>query len=113
MILVFRNQTHLAHVSTCGCVCWQLAHTTPTLADFVQAFFADIYAEARKAKPGLGHKALAQIAGADKLLRHYTMNIDGLAESAGIDTWHVNNNPTGGSATVGSLTSCVKSLLCK
>ncbi|KAL3136423.1 hypothetical protein ABBQ38_005680 [Trebouxia sp. C0009 RCD-2024] len=59
------------------------------------AFFADIYAEARKAKPGLGHKALAQIAGAHKLLRHYTMNIDGLAESAGMDTWHVDNNPDG------------------
>lgn len=60
-----------------------------------QAFFAEIYAEARKAKPGLGHRALAQIAGASKLLRHYTMNIDGLAESAGMDAWHVDKNPTG------------------
>ena len=34
----------------------------------LQAFFADIYAEARKAKPGLGHRALAQVAGAHKLL---------------------------------------------
>ncbi|KAL0025490.1 hypothetical protein WJX77_005468 [Trebouxia sp. C0004] len=59
------------------------------------AFFADIYAEARKAKPGLGHRALAQVAGAHKLLRHYTMNIDGLAEAAGMDTWHVDNNPAG------------------
>ena len=61
----------------------------------LQAFFADIYAEARKAKPGLGHRALAQVAGAHKLLRHYTMNIDGLAEAAGMDTWHVDNNPAG------------------
>ena len=61
----------------------------------LQAFFADIYAEARKAKPGLGHRALAQVAGGHKLLRHYTMNIDGLAEAAGMDTWHVDNNPAG------------------
>ena len=61
----------------------------------MQAFFADIYAEARKAKPGAGHLALAQIAQANKLLRHYTMNIDGLAETAGMDAWHVESNPTG------------------
>ena len=66
----------------------------------LQAFFADIYAEARKAKPGLGHRALAQVAGAHKLLRHYTMNIDGLAEAAGMDTWHVDNNPAGKSCSL-------------
>jgi len=38
------------------------------IAAVLQAFFADIYAEARKAKPGLGHRALAQVAGAHKLL---------------------------------------------
>ena len=81
-------------------------------AAFVQAFFADIYAEARKAKPSLGHKALAQIAGAHKLLRHYTMNIDGLAESAGMDTWQVDNNPTGQSITAATLTLGVNILLC-
>ena len=68
--------------------------TIPSAAA-LQAFFADIYAEARKARPGLGHRALAQVAGAHKLLRHYTMNIDGLAETAGMDTWHVDNNPAG------------------
>lgn len=78
---------------------WQLACTLPTKLAAVQAFFADIYAEARKAKPGLGHKALAQIAGSHKLLRHYTLNIDGLAEAAGMDTWHADNNPTGQSTT--------------
>ena len=71
------------------------AHVTIPSAAALQAFFADIYAEARKARPGLGHRALAQAAGAHKLLRHYTMNIDGLAETAGMDTWHVDNNPAG------------------
>ena len=71
------------------------AHQIILSAAALQAFFADIYAEARKAKPGLGHRALAQVAGAHKLLRHYTMNIDGLAEAAGMDTWHVDNNPAG------------------
>ncbi|CAF9926479.1 MAG: hypothetical protein HETSPECPRED_006344 [Heterodermia speciosa] len=50
---------------------------------------------ARRARPGAGHQALAQIAKAHKLLRHYTMNIDGLAEAAGMDAWHVESNPTG------------------
>ena len=71
------------------------AHTIIRIAAALQAFFADIYAEACKAKPGLGHRALAQVAGGHKLLRHYTMNIDGLAEAAGMDTWHVDNNPAG------------------
>ena len=70
------------------------AHTIIRIAAALQVFFADIYAEARKAKPGLGHRALAQVAEGHKLLRHYTMNIDGLAE-AGMDTWHVDNNPAG------------------
>jgi len=82
-----------------GILCQHLCTNTPHFiipsAAALQAFFADIYAEARKAKPGLGHRALAQVAGAHKLLRHYTMNIDGLAEAAGMDTWHVDNNPAG------------------
>ena len=41
------------------------------------------------------------------------MNIDGLAESAGMDTWHVDNNPTGQSNIAGTLTLCVNTLLCK
>ena len=75
------------------------AHMIIPSAAALQAFFADIYAEARKAKPGLGHRALAQVAGAHKLLKHYTMNIDGLAEAAGMDTWHVDNNPAGKSCS--------------
>ena len=61
----------------------------------VQAFFADIYAEAKRAKPSLGHKALAGLAAQGKLQRHYTLNIDGLAQAVGLSTWHPDRNPTG------------------
>ena len=60
-----------------------------------QAFFADIYAEAKRAKPSPGHKALAGIAAQGKLQRHYTLNIDGLAQAVGLSTWHSQKNPTG------------------
>ena len=86
-------QAFLANIYACLCMQAFFADSYACLC--MQAFFADIYAEARKAKPGLGHRALAQVAGAHRLLRHYTMNIDGLAEAAGMDTWHVDNNPTG------------------
>ncbi|CAK0785394.1 hypothetical protein CVIRNUC_008603 [Coccomyxa viridis] len=59
------------------------------------AFFADIYAEAKRAKPSPGHKALAGIAAQGKLQRHYTLNIDGLAQAVGLSTWHSQKNPTG------------------
>lgn len=48
-----------------------------------QAFFADIYSEAVAAEPAAGHHALRQLHDAGRLLRHYTLNIDGLAEQAG------------------------------
>ena len=60
-----------------------------------QAFFADIYAEAQKAAPARGHEALAAVACLGRLRRHYTLNIDGLAESVGLATWHPTDNPTG------------------
>jgi len=66
----------------------------------VQAFFADIYAEAQKAAPGRGHEALAAVACLGRLRRHYTLNIDGLAESVGLATWHPTDNPTGGPRSV-------------
>ena len=61
----------------------------------MQAFFADIYAEAKRAKPSLGHRALASMAEQGKLQRHYTLNIDGLAQAVGLTTWHPVKNPTG------------------
>ncbi len=61
----------------------------------MQAFFADIYAEAKRAKPSLGHRALASVAEQGKLQRHYTLNIDGLAQAVGLTTWHPVKNPTG------------------
>ena len=45
----------------------------------VSSFFVDIHKEAAKAQPGAGHRAVAQLHEEDKLLRHYTMNVDGLA----------------------------------
>eukprot|EP00891_Asterochloris_glomerata_P008300 jgi/Astpho2/8300/Aster-01378 len=59
------------------------------------AFFAEIYAEAKRARPGPGHRAMMDIAKVGKLLRQYSMNIDGLSEQVGLDTWHVTNNPSG------------------
>lgn len=63
----------------------------------MQAFFADIYAEAKRAKPSAGHRALAGLAAQGKLQRHYTLNIDGLAQAVGLSTWHPDKNPTGAS----------------
>lgn len=88
-------QNHVQQRGSLGCTTYHYMSFFHIPSSPVQAFFADIYAEARKAKPGAGHMALAQIAQANKLLRHYTMNIDGLAEAAGMDTWHVESNPTG------------------
>lgn len=61
----------------------------------VQPFFADIYDEALRARAAPGHRAIAAIHAAGKLLRHYTLNIDGLAAVVGMDTWHPDNNPDG------------------
>ena len=66
----------------------------------MQAFFADIYTEAKRAKPGAGHQAIAALAAAGKLQRHYTLNIDGLATAAGMSVWHHQVSPEGTSSTV-------------
>lgn len=63
---------------------------------FLQAFFADIYVEALEAVPAAGHRALAGVAAAGKLLRHYTLNIDGLHDAVGLTTWHHETNLAGG-----------------
>jgi NAD-dependent SIR2 family protein deacetylase len=59
------------------------------------AFFADIYLEATRATAAPGHHALAELQRAGRLQRHYTLNIDGLAEKVGMNTWHPENNPDG------------------
>eukprot|EP00879_Flechtneria_rotunda_P027819 GHRR01029823.1.p1 GENE.GHRR01029823.1~~GHRR01029823.1.p1 ORF type:complete len:225 (+),score=50.42 GHRR01029823.1:165-839(+) len=61
----------------------------------VQAFFAQIYGEAKNSKASPGHLAIAQLNQMGKLQRHYTLNIDGLAEVVGMDTWHHEKNPEG------------------
>ncbi len=78
--------------SPCGCLCRELYFS---FHGAVQAFYADIYAEAKKAKPSSGHHALAAMAEMGRLQRHYTMNIDGLAECVGLTTWHPETNPSG------------------
>ena len=45
----------------------------------VTSFFVDIHKEARKAEPGKAQQAVASLHANNKLLRHYTMNVDGLA----------------------------------
>lgn len=59
------------------------------------AFLAEVFLEACQAQPAPGHHALASLASAGRLQRHYTLNIDGLAERAGMDTWHPTLNPNG------------------
>eukprot|EP00882_Tetradesmus_deserticola_P012542 GHRQ01013295.1.p1 GENE.GHRQ01013295.1~~GHRQ01013295.1.p1 ORF type:complete len:274 (+),score=102.11 GHRQ01013295.1:252-1073(+) len=61
----------------------------------VQQFFAQIYGEAKSSKASPGHVAIAQLHELGKLQRHYTLNIDGLAEVVGMDTWHHEKNPNG------------------
>lgn len=81
----------------------------------MQAFFADIYTEAVAAAPAAAHRALAGLSAAGKLLRHYTLNIDGLGEAVGMDTWHPDTNPEGErltfqSAEAAALLSCTRGL---
>ena len=48
----------------------------------------EMCAAVRKAEPTAAHRALAALDGSGRLLRHYTMNIDGLHAAAGMRTWH-------------------------
>ena len=64
-----------------------------------QSFFSEIYTEAVRAVPGPGHWAIASMAKARRLRRHYTLNIDGLSEAAGLSTWHPVSQPTGESSS--------------
>lgn len=54
----------------------------------LQQFFAQIYGEAKNSKAAPGHVAIAQLNELGKLQRHYTLNIDGLAE-----VWLRSSNP--------------------
>ena len=57
------------------------------------AFLADVHAEAAAARPTPGHEALARLARAGRLSRHFTLNIDGLSERAGMRTWRLEEDP--------------------
>lgn len=75
-----------------------------------QAFFADIYAEAKRAKPSPGHRALALIAKLGKLQRHYTLNIDGLAKAVGLTTYKADVMPDGAALQRSPLLKSMKGL---
>ena len=60
-----------------------------------QDFLSEVYLEALQATPGKGHHAIAGLLDSGQLIRHYTLNIDGLAEKAGMSTWHPDNEPNG------------------
>eukprot|EP00803_Ostreobium_quekettii_P008684 evm.model.scf_2800.2 EVM.evm.TU.scf_2800.2 scf_2800:12862-16964(-) len=64
-------------------------------APTAQAFFADIFKEVIRAEPGPSHQSLAAIHACGCLRRHYTLNIDGLAELADLPTWSEETNPEG------------------
>ena len=66
-----------------------------------QAFLADVWAEAARAAPTRAHTAVAALADAGVLLRHYTLNVDGLAAAAGLSTWHPEACPDGARWVVG------------
>eukprot|EP00775_Hariotina_reticulata_P003077 gene3077-3356_t len=61
----------------------------------VQQFFAQIYGEAQTSRAAPGHVAIAQLSELGKLQRHYTLNIDGLSQVVGMDTWHHQHHPEG------------------
>ncbi len=74
----------LFHGPVCVCVCVSS-----------QAFFAQIYSEAQGSQAAPGHHALAGLGALGRIVRHYTLNIDGLAEAVGMSTWHHENNNSG------------------
>lgn len=59
------------------------------------SFFAELYLESTQAKPTPTHKGLALLVSQGRILRHYTLNVDGLASQVGIDVWHPHLNPAG------------------
>ena len=73
------------------------------------AFLAGVAEEAAAAAPTAAHAALGELARAGALARHFTLNIDGLARSAGFGTWHPERAPAG--STV-ELHGCVREVVC-
>lgn len=54
-------------------------------------FFKDLYNDVTKALPTPSHFALKALADSGRLIRHYTLNFDGLATACGMSLW--NNSP--------------------
>ena len=51
------------------------------------SFLSEIFLEARQTKPNQSHEALAKLEDEGRLLRHYTMNIDGLMRFTSASHW--------------------------
>jgi NAD-dependent SIR2 family protein deacetylase len=54
-----------------------------------------VHCSTQASQAARGHHALAQLHQLGRLQRHYTLNIDGLAEVVGMDSWHHEFNPAG------------------
>jgi NAD-dependent SIR2 family protein deacetylase len=58
------------------------------------SFLAAVHEEALAAAPTPSHLALTSMCYHGSLVRHYSMNIDGLSKEAGMQTWDATGNPT-------------------
>lgn len=58
-------------------------------------FFMDLYKECRNARPTLTHEALLKLEQRGNLVRHYTMNVDGLSSRCGLSLWDHSKNREG------------------
>ena len=76
-----------------------------------RALLADVFLEALRAKPTPSHHALGVAERAGRLLRHYTLNIDGLHSASGLDleTWCPHDAPE---AVTAQLHGSVRQAVC-
>ena len=73
------------------------------------SFLKQLYLKVRKASPTPTHEVFKQFADQGKLIRHYTMNIDGLSEEAGMSVW----NHTEQVGTTVEMHGNIKKLVCR
>jgi NAD-dependent SIR2 family protein deacetylase len=62
------------------------------------SFLADVASELKGKQPTQTHRALFRLAEQGRLVRHYTMNIDGLTTKAGLKSWSPPPPPGSGGA---------------
>lgn len=59
------------------------------------SFFYGLYKKVKKAVPTRTHYVLRTMEETKQLVRHYTLNIDNLAEATGMSRWSTTQNPSG------------------